>query len=115
VSVELKESPSVRRWFASADYDADPPEEQERRLTLLSDFCREQGKTPEELVSSCLRTTKAGDTAISAKGRVAMNNAIAAFVEQRGLTGLEAVSTGNVIRGFLIHNGVFIQGPAWRG
>ncbi len=62
-----------------------------------------------------LRTTKAGDTAISSKRREAMNTVIDEFVEKRGLTGKDAIVTGNTIRGFLVHNGIFIQGRAWRG
>ena len=111
----LAESPAVRRWFASAGYDEDPPEEQQARLALLAGFCEGQGQTPDDLVAGCLRTTKSGDTAISAKGRNAIQAAIGEFVAASGLTGREAVSTGNTLRGFLIHNGVFIQGPVWRG
>ena len=29
-------------------------------------------------------------------------------------TGKDAVVNGNIIRGFLVHNGIFIQGRAWR-
>ena len=66
-------------------------------------------------MSGLLRKTKAGDTAISAKKREAMNATIDEFVQKLGLTGKDAVATGNAIRGFLIHNGIFIQGGAWRG
>lgn len=111
----LRNDPAVRRWFESAGHDADPAGEQHRRLVLLADFCARVAKPPGELVASCLRTTKSGDTAISAKGRTKMNDHIAVFVETTGLEGRDAVAAGNVIRGFLIHNGVFIQGPAWRG
>lgn len=111
----LRSAPTVRRWFESAGYDSDPVDEQVRRLGLLAGFCERMEQEPGELVASCLRTTKAGETAISSKGRTKMNEEIAEFVESTGLEGREAVAAGNVIRGFLIHNGVFIQGPAWRG
>ena len=114
MSEALTESTVVRRWFASAGYDADPPDEQEARLELLAAFCAHVGQSPEELVASCLRTTKHGDTAISAKGRTAMQEAIETFVASTGRTGRDAVAAGNTLRGFLIHNGVFIQGPVWR-
>ena len=108
-------SSAVRRWFTSAGYDDDPPEEQDARLALLAGFCRHAGKSPDELVAGCLRTTKTGDTAISAKGRTAIQTAIEEFVAATGRTGREAVVAGNALRGFLIHNGVFIQGPVWKG
>ena len=111
---DIAASALVRRWFESAGYDTDPPEEQERRLGLLAEFCGHVGRSPEELVASCLRTTKHGDAAISAKGRTAMNDAIEEYVAASGRAGREAVTAGNTIRGFLIHNGIFIQGPAWR-
>jgi hypothetical protein len=104
----------VKRWFASAGYNTDPPEEQTRRLTLLAEFCRHVDQDPDELVTSCMRTTKHGDTAISAKGRNAMQVAIEEFTASTGRSGREAVVAGNQLRGFLIHNGVFIQGPVWR-
>lgn len=114
MSEALTESAAVRRWFASAGYDGDPPDEQQERLGLLEAFCAHMGQSPEELVAGCLRTTKQGDTAISAKGRTAMQEAIEGFVASTGRTGREAVTAGNLLRGFLIHNGVFIQGPVWR-
>jgi hypothetical protein len=112
---EVASTATVQRWFASARYDDDPPEEREQRYALLAAFCEHTGQTPDELVKGLFRTTKAGDTAISAKRREAMNVAIEEFVKKQGLTGREATVTGNTLRGFLIHNGVFIQGGVWRG
>ncbi|HEV3363990.1 MAG TPA: hypothetical protein VG795_07595 [Acidimicrobiia bacterium] len=112
---ELAENPAVRRWFDSANLADIPAEDQTHRLALLADFCAHTGQQPEELVSGLLRTTKDGDTAISAKRRTVMNATIDEFVEKSGFTGKEAVVNGNIIRSFLVHNGIFIQGRAWRG
>lgn len=111
----LEQSDAVRRWFASAGYGDDPPGEQEARLALLAGFCAHAGTTPDQWVATCLRTTKSGDTAISAKGRAAADESIESFVAESGWEGRDAVVNGNVLRGFLIHNGIFIQGRAWRG
>ena len=111
----LAEDPLVRRWFASAHLDDDPQEEKDQRLALLAQFCDHTGQSPEELVKGLLRTTKEGDTAISSKRREAMNATIEEFVEHRGYEGRDAVVNGNVLRSFLVHNGIFIQGRAWRG
>ena len=46
---------------------------------------------------------------------IAINDSIDEFVEKSGFTGKEAVINGNIIRSFLVHNGIFIQGRAWRG
>ena len=111
---ELAENPAVRRWFTSANLDELDEEGKTHRLALLADFCAQIGQQPEELVSGLLRTTKDGDTAISAKRRILMNANIDEFVEKSGATGKEAVINGNIIRSFLVHNGIFIQGRAWR-
>jgi hypothetical protein len=111
---DLAQDPAVRRWFESAKFDDDPAEVQTHKLALLADFCDHTGQQPGELVAGLLRTTKDGHTAIAAKKRIAMNNAIDEFVEKCGFTGKDAVINGNVIRGFLVHNGIFIQGRAWR-
>ena len=111
---DLAQDAAVRRWFESAKLDDDPPEAQTHKLALLADFCDHTGQQPGELVSGLLRTTKDGDTAIAAKKRITMNNTIDEFVEKSGFTGKDAVVNGNIIRGFLVHNGIFIQGRAWR-
>jgi len=114
--IDIRSLPTVRRWFASAGHDKDPPEMQERLLGILADFSEQTRKSPDDLVAGCfLRKKATGDLFISTKARQAMNEAIFEFVAKKGWTGREAVANGNVIRGFLIHNGVLIQGGAWTG
>ena len=38
-----------------------------------------------------------------------------AYADPDDKTGKQAVVNANVIRGFLIHNAVLIQGPVWKG
>ena len=101
----------MERWLDKAGYGGLPRAEQDRLLEDLAGFCTATGKTPEQLVAGCLRQTDAG-TAISTKGRRRMQEAIEQYVADRGLTGRDAIVVGNRIRGFLVHNGVFIQGRA---
>jgi hypothetical protein len=116
VSGDIRESPAVKHWFASARHDEDEPELQEALLAVVADFCGYTGKSPEELVAGCfLRKKATGDKFVSAKARLAMNASIAEYVAARGFQGREAVVNANRIRGFLIHNGVMIQGGAWTG
>jgi hypothetical protein len=105
----------LERWATSSGLADAPREEREHRRLLVLGFCDHLSKTPAELVAGCLRTTKAGATAVSSPARARVNAQIIDYVAQTGLTGKDAVTAGNVIRSFLIHNGVFIQGPAWRG
>jgi hypothetical protein len=113
---DIRSFRTVRRWFTSAGHDKDPPEMQERLLGILADFSEQTGKSPDELVAGCfLRKKATGDLFINTKARQAMNEAISEFVAKKGWTGRDAVANGNVVRGFLIHNGVLIQGGAWTG
>jgi hypothetical protein len=111
---EVAAAPSVVRWFDSARLHSDTEEEKQRRYRLLGGFCEHIGQSPDDLVAALLRTTKAGETAISGKRRAAMDTSIDEFVEKSGFTGRDAVVNGNMIRSFLVHNGIFIQGRAWR-
>jgi hypothetical protein len=107
---------SVRRWFASAGHERQPDEVQERYLRILADFCARTGKTPDELVAFCfLRKRDTGERFVSVKRRVSVNGWIDEFVTAQGWTGKDAVVNANVVRGFLIHNGVLIQGRVWTG
>lgn len=107
---ELTHSAAVQRWLAHTGYETEAG--RRRCLELLGGFCADTGQAPEELVASCFRVTKDGDRKISIKGRRAMQEAIESFIANRGETGHAAVAAGNVLRSFLIHNGVFMQGRA---
>jgi hypothetical protein len=104
---------TVDRWIASAGHDGD---KRERYLGILADFCAYVGKSPDELVAFCfLRKTATGERFDSVKRRITVNQWIDAFVLEQGWTGKEAVANANVVRSFLIHNAVLIQGAVWRG
>lgn len=107
----IADAPEVKRWLASAGYDQ-PGRERERELLIsqLDSFLSHVGQTPESFVRSCLVKTKDGDTKISAKRRVAVQDEIEEFVADGGLSGHAATVAANQIRGFLIHNGIFMQG-----
>ena len=108
---EVEETPEVRRWLEKSGYHALPKDERRLYVAHVAEFCTYTGKSPEELVRSCL-LVKEGLTKISIKGRRAMQEAIDNFVAEAGLEGRDAIVVGNRIRGFLVHNGIFIQGKA---
>lgn len=106
----------MRRWFSSAGHERAAPEAQEAALAKLDGFCTHFGKTPDELVAFCfLRKKATGERFASVKRREAVNEAIGAFVDEQGWTGKDAVVNANVVRSFLIHNGIPIQGKIWTG
>ena len=112
----LAASPAVRRWLERDGNKVGGNKEggaaHEGELRLLARFCASLDTTPDELVAQCLRATKSGDTAISTAGRRRTDEAISAFAAAEGAEGREAIVLGNTLRGFLIHNGLFMQGSA---
>ena len=107
---------SVKQWAAGAGFDRDPAEVREQKLGILADFCAKVDKSPDELVAFCILRKKAtGERFLSVKRREAINNWLDEFAAEQGWTGKQAVVNANVVRSFLIHNGVLIQGRVWRG
>jgi hypothetical protein len=113
---DVRSSAPVRRWLSSAGHDTQPEQVQERYLSLLEHFCSHVDKTPDELVAYCfLKKKDTGERFVSVQRRTTVNAWIDEFVQARGWTGKDAVANANVVRGFLIHNGVLIQGKVWTG
>ena len=113
---DIRAADSVRAWFERAGHDKAEPEAQERVLRILSDFCSHFEKSPDELVAFCfLRKKATGERFVSVKRRTAVNEALDEFAAKQGWSGKDAVANANVVRSFLIHNGVFIQGRVWTG
>ncbi len=113
---DVRSAATVKHWFASARHDRAPEAEQERYLSLLAGFVTYSGKSPDELVEYCfLRKKDTGERFSSVKRRGEVNEWIQDWVAAVAWTGKDAVANGNVVRGFMIHNGAVIQGGVWRG
>ncbi len=102
---------SVRRWLERSG-DGAGSSVSVADLEMLQRFCASIGADPDQLVARCLRSTTSGSTAISAAGRRRTDQAITDFVASEGSTGRDAIVLANTLRGFLIHNGIFMQGAA---
>jgi len=112
----IRAAESVRRWFASAGHDRQAAPEQQRYLRILEDFCACRKTTPDDLVAFCyLRRRAGGERFVSVKRRATVNEWLEEFADEQGWTGKEAVVNANVVRSFLIHNGILIQGRVWTG
>lgn len=112
----IESQASVEQWAAGAGFDDDPAEVREQKLGILADFCAKVDKSPDELVAFCILRKKAtGERFLSVKRREAINNWLDEFAAEQGWKGKQAVVNANVVRSFLIHNGVLIQGRVWRG
>ncbi len=102
-------SPRLQGWLKNLDVTS---QEAARRTDVLLEFCKHVEATPDELVLRCFRTTANGELAIRSKGRTEVARAIDEFLVETERDGHEAVVAGNVIRSFLIYNGVFLPGRA---
>jgi hypothetical protein len=112
----IESQASVKQWAAGAGFDHDPAEVRGDKLRILADFCTKVDKQPDELVAFCILRKKAtGERFLSVKRREAINGWLDEFTDEQGWTGKQAVVNANVVRSFLIHNGVLIQGRVWRG
>jgi hypothetical protein len=110
VDAAFLESPAVKKWREGLrNQSGVAVSDDDERLTLLADFCREMGESPEELIEFCfLRKREDGTRFLSAKRRRELAKRIDEFVRSTGLEGHAFVVAANRIRSFLIHNGVFM-------
>jgi hypothetical protein len=115
-SQDIESQASVEQWVAGSGLGQDPAEVREQKLRILADFCAKVEKSPDELVAFCILRKKAtGERFLSVKRRETINSWLEEFAVEQGWTGKQAVVNANVVRSFLIHNGVLIQGRVWRG
>ena len=111
---DLYDDPTVRKWSTSAGFDEEPEREQLARLDLLRSYCDFAGTTPTQMIEACLiadaDAAVGGQREISIKGRREMNQSIDDWAQTLPGTGFMRTIAGNSIRGFLVHNGILIQG-----
>lgn len=112
----MQRSPAVQRWLESMRKRGEEVNLDDERVKLVKGFCEYVGKTPDEVVDYCwLRNRKDGLRSISSKRRRETSEQIDEYVKETGHTGYRATVAANTIRSFLIHNGVFMAGAAFRG
>jgi hypothetical protein len=105
----VEEFETARTWFQGLrDQWGEDPEDRDQRLEALAAFCAFVEKDPDTVVKECMRESESGKR-ISAKGRRFYNDKITEW--QASLSGemSERARTGNAVRSFLIHNGIFLQ------
>lgn len=111
---DRRADPYVQAWFRGAHHDEIGEDDQRGYLDVLDGFLQHTGLGPAELLAHCyLRKKDTGERFLSVKRRVEVNDWIDAYVTARGWTDKEAVRNANIVRSFLVHNGVLIQGKVW--
>ena len=106
---DLAELACVQRWLRAYGAfwgEASTADEVQRKLQPLADFCGFCDGTPDELVDSLFRQTPEGRR-IKLKRRRAVMAQIDEFEREFGKGDMKVGrEAGNVVRSFLIHNGV---------
>jgi hypothetical protein len=101
---EIAQQGSVQTWYNYYCQHWGPPRDWDFKLKVLASFCEFVGKTPDELVSDCLRDVEGGFKKIRAKRRRFYIEKIKEFEQNIG--GIQGRNWGNAVRSFFIHNGV---------
>lgn len=114
---QIARAEAVQKWmsgYSSFWSHQTPDAESQRKLEVLGEYCSFSGVTPDELVQSLFRPTPEGPR-IKLKRRREVMAQIIEFeraVSQSGTA--RGRDAGNVVRSFLIHNGVALTAsPVW--
>lgn len=100
---------AVQIWLAGVhEQSGVSPENDAKRLQVLTEFCARIEKTPDQIIDECLRDVDGGKK-IRVKGRRFYAEQISEFEQQAEGGSSERRQKANYIRSFLIHNGVLLQ------
>lgn len=100
---------SVRTWLDGLrqHWGGDPETEDPERLPILEAFCRFAGVDPDQIVKETTMI-KDGEKRIRIKGRERYAGLIDEFQAQVEGSRFKKGKWGNIVRSFLIHNGVLL-------
>lgn len=106
---EIRDYPSVQTWFQGLreQWDRDP-DDIDLRLQVLERFCRFVERDPDTIIRECVREAE-GQKRISIKGRRFYDEKIREFQASVSGDARTQAQWGNLVRSFLIHNGIFLQ------
>jgi hypothetical protein len=101
---------TVQTWFQGLrEHWGEEPPDKEGKLAMLLAFCRMVEKDPDAIIAECSRDVEGGKR-IRIKGRREYSEKIEEFKQNIEGGPREQGRAANVIRSFLIHNGIFMQG-----
>ncbi len=105
----LRDYPSVQAWIDGLrEQWGEEPGDMEARLDVLRQFCEFAGQEPDAIIAECSREVEGGKR-INLKKRRFYAAKIEEF--QASLPGAprEQRRIANIVRSFMIHNGIFMQ------
>jgi hypothetical protein len=99
---------AVRTWAKGLEEQWGEPPEMTDRLALLERFCALVERDPDAIIDECSREVESGKR-IRVKARREYSEKIAEFEASAGGDARAQARAGNIIRSFMIHNGIFMQ------
>lgn len=105
----IRDYDTVRTWLQGLrEQWGEEPGDVEARLEALEAFCRFVERDPDTIIAECTREAEGGKR-IRLKGRRFYDEKIREFQASLGGDSRTKAQWGNMIRSFLIHNGIFLQ------
>lgn len=109
METNLTDYQTVQTWLTGVhEQSGVSPENDAKRLHVLTEFCARVEKTPDQIIDECLRDVDGGKK-IRVKGRRFYTEQISEFEHQAQGSSGERRQKANYVRSFLIHNGVLLQ------
>jgi hypothetical protein len=99
---------TVRQWARGLKEQWGDEPEMDSRHEVLQRFCAFAGKNPDEMIAECTREVETGKR-IRIKARREYSEKIAAFQASEEGSARQQSGSGNTVRSFFIHNGIFMQ------
>lgn len=105
----LNEAQTIKTWLHGlTEQWGEPPSDFDQRVETLGKFCQFVEQDPDTVIAACSREVESGKR-IRIKERRFYTEKIAEFQESADGDARTKGRTGNVIRSFFIHNGIFMQ------
>jgi len=106
----LEESVTVRSWVDGLrEQWGEEPADMSARIETLAQFCRLVERHPDTIIAECVREVEGGKR-IRIKKRRFYSEMIDEFEASLDGDARSQMRAGNVVRSFMIHNGIFMQG-----
>lgn len=106
---DIVNAASVQTWLQGLQEQSEVScEDGLTRVAVLSEFCADIDKAPDEIIAECLREVDGGKK-IRAKRRRFYADKITEYESRVEGNSGERRQKGNYIRSFLIHNGILLQ------
>jgi hypothetical protein len=106
----VRDSATVQAWVEGLrEQWGEEPGDMPARIEILQGFCAFVGREPDRVIEECSREVEGGKR-IRIKKRRFYSEKIDEFQASLDGDARAQARAGNVVRSFMIHNGIFMQG-----